>query len=68
MKVTQDEARALVAFRRSVAAPLVRGIVERELAACREKYETNPASELNRAAVLENRNILAALFDNPLEL
>ena len=68
MKVTQDEARALMVFRRSVAAPLVRAVVERELAACRDKYETTPANESNRAAVIENRNVLAALFDNPLEL
>ena len=68
MRITQDEARAILVFRRSAAAPLVRAVVERELAACRERYQTSTADELNRVSVLENRNILAALFDNPLEL
>lgn len=61
--MTQQQLRAVQAFRRSPLARDIRAVLERQLEVMRDAYErTAPADEARRADVLEAKTTFNTLF------
>lgn len=61
---TNDEIKAVQAFRRSPISHLLKPLLERQLAAAREAYELGSVTEEQRLTVVEARTMLDTLYNH----
>lgn len=69
LKLTQQQAKVLTAFRRSAMSNDVHAIARQILVERREEYETTePASEELRLLVLDAKSTLSVLFEEDITI
>lgn len=68
IQLSKTEASTLTSFRRSAYAKPLRDAIEKALASARFINEEQPASETNRHRVNAVKDVMAVLFDSPVEL